>query len=77
MDLTPEVLKIIANGGISLVVLVIWYITFRTSSNQYQELVERLFKQIEQDTKYKELLTGILTRLETKIDYSDRKKNEQ
>lgn len=77
MDLTPEVLKILANGGISLVVLVIWYITFRTSSKQYQDLVERLFNQIEQDIKYKELLIGILTRLETKIDYNDRRRNEQ
>jgi len=77
MDLTPELLKILANGGISLIVLVIWYITFRTSSKQYQDLVERLFKQIEQDIKYKELLIGILTRLETKIDYNDRRRNEQ
>jgi hypothetical protein len=76
MDLTPEILKILANGGISLIVLVIWYITFKTTNKQYQDVVERLFKQIEQDIKYKELLIGILTRLETKIDYN-RRKNEQ
>lgn len=77
MDLSPEILKILANGGISLIVLVIWYITFKTTNKQYQDVVERLFNQIEQDIKYKELLIGILTRLETKIDYNDRRKNEQ
>ncbi len=76
MDLTPEILKILANGGISLIVLVIWYITYKTSNKQYQDFVERLFNQIEQDIKYKELLVGILTRLETKIDLRDRRKDE-
>lgn len=77
MDLTPEILKILANGGISVIVLVIWYITFKTINKQNQDVVERLFRQIEQDLKYKELLIGILTRLETKIDIQVRRnKNE-
>jgi len=68
MDLTPELLKIMANGGITVVVFVIWYITFKTTNKQYQEIIDRLFQQIEADLKYKELLTGILARLETKLD---------
>jgi hypothetical protein len=61
-------LSILANGGISLIIFVIWYVTFKTINKQYIDLVERLFKQIEQDLQYKELLTGIMTKLETKID---------
>ena len=61
-------LSILANGGISLIIFVIWYVTFKTINKQYIDLVERLFKQIEQDLRYKELLTGIMTKLETKID---------
>ncbi|MEJ5352448.1 MAG: hypothetical protein WHS65_12740 [Melioribacteraceae bacterium] len=76
MDLSPDTLKILANGGLSLIVFIIWYVTYKTSNKQYTDLVERLFKQIEQDLKYKELLIGILTRLETKIDLNERRKNE-
>jgi len=68
MELTPDLLKVIANGGISIIIFIIWFVTYKTQTKQYTETVERLFKQIEQDLKYKELLIGILTRLETKID---------
>lgn len=77
MDLTPDLLKIIANGGIAVVVFVIWYVTYKTSNQQYVELIDRLFKMIEQDLKYKELLIGILTRLETKIDIHDRRYDDK
>lgn len=73
MDLTPDLLKVLANGGIAIIIFVIWFVTYKTSSKQYADLVERLFKQIEQDLKYKELLIGILTRLETKYDIHDRR----
>lgn len=75
--LSPDLLKIIANGGISIIVFVIWFVTFKTSNKQYIELVDRLFKMIEQDIKYKELLIGILTRLETKIDLQRRYDNDR
>lgn len=77
MDLTPDLLKVIANGGISIIIFVIWFVTYKTQSKQYVDLVERLFKQIEQDLKYKELLIGILTRLETKVDLQDRRNRNE
>lgn len=77
MDITPDILKILANGGLSLIVFVIWYVTYKTSNKQYTDVIERMFKLIEQDIKYKELLIGILTRMETKIDVNERRyKNE-
>ena len=75
--LSPDLLKIIANGGIAMVVFVIWFVTFKTSNKQYVDLVDRLFRMIEQDIKYKELLIGILTRLETKIDLQRRYDNDR
>lgn len=68
MELTTDMLKVLANGGLSIIIFVIWFVTYKTQSKQYTDLVERLFKQIEQDLRYKELLIGILTRLETKVD---------
>jgi hypothetical protein len=54
---------------------VIWYITVKNQNKQFKEIlqqgqdnVKQIFKLIEEDTKYKELLTGILTRLEIKLD---------
>lgn len=77
MDLSPDLLKIIANGGISVIIFVIWFVTYKTQTKQYVDLVERLFNQIEQDLKYKELLIGILTRLETKIDLQGRRNRNE
>jgi len=68
MELNTDLLNILANGGIAVIIFVIWFVTFKTQTKQYTDLVERLFNQIEQDLKYKELLLGVLTRLETKID---------
>lgn len=73
MELTPDLLKVLANGGIAIIIFVIWYVTYKTQSKDYAALVERLFKQVEQDLKYKELLIGILTRLETKMDIQERR----
>lgn len=78
MELSPDLLKILANSGIAVIIFVIWFVTYKTQTKQYTDLVERLFKQIEQDLKYKELLIGILTRLETKLDVTERRtRNEQ
>lgn len=77
MDLSPDILKILANGGLSIIIFVIWFVTYKTQSKNYTDLVERLFKQIEQDLKYKELLVGILTRLETKIDVHERRSRNE
>ena len=77
MKLDPELLTLIGNGSIALIVFVMWYLSFKQLnrqqekiSKQNQENIQRMFVMIEQDIKYKEALTGILTRLETKIDVS-------
>jgi hypothetical protein len=75
MELTSDLINVIAQGGISVIIFVIWYLTFKTTNKQYVDIVERLFKQIEQDVKYKELLVGILTRLESKLDANKWKEN--
>lgn len=73
MDISTDLLKILANGGLSLIVFVIWYVTFKTTNHQFNDSTERMFKLIEQDIKYKELLIGILSRLETKIDVHEKR----
>lgn len=73
MELTSELLQALANGGVAIIIFVIWYITYRTHTQQHTATIERLFTLIEQDIKYKELLIGILTRLETKIDIQNRR----
>lgn len=73
MELTAEIIKVIANGGVPIIIFVIWYITYRTHTQQHTDTIERLFVLIEQDIKYKELLIGILTRLETKFDLQNRR----
>lgn len=68
MELNSEIIKVLANGGTSVVIFIIWFITYKTINKQYSEHVERLYKHIEEDVKYKELLVGILSRLESKLD---------
>ena len=76
MQLNSELLSLLANGGAPLLVFVIWLMTFKLFSRQqerafkeHQETVERLFKTIDADIKYKESLTAILSRMEMKIDF--------
>lgn len=40
---------------------------------QYKAMVERLFKNIDDDLKYKELLTGYMAKLDTKLDLQNRR----
>jgi hypothetical protein len=70
-----KLLSLLTSGGMQFVVFVIWYITVKNQNKQFKEIlqqgqdnVKQIFKLIEEDTKYKELLTGILTRLEIKLD---------
>lgn len=65
---SPDFLKVIANAGTTLIVFIIWYISFNNARHETSKTNERLFKMMEQDIQYKELLIGILTRLEIKID---------
>ena len=75
MKLEPELLNLIGNGSIALIVFVMWYISFKQLSRQQeknakqeQENIQRMFTMLDQDIKYKEVLTSLLSRLETKID---------
>ena len=75
MKLEPELLNLIGNGSIALIVFVMWYISIKQFSRQQeknarqeQENVKQMFVMLEQDIKYKEVLTALLSRSDTKID---------
>ncbi len=72
--LTPDFIKIIASGGTTVVGFVIWYFTFKYFAKVQEDTMKKYFMSIEQDLKYKEILIGILTRLELKIDLLHKEK---
>jgi len=43
---------------------------------QNKDQLAQIFKLMEDDIKYKELLTGILTRLEVKLDYASKEREK-
>jgi len=66
MKLEPELLNLIGNGSIALIVFVMWYISIKQFSRQQekntrqeQENVKQMFVMLEQDIKYKEVLTAL------------------
>ena len=70
-----QILQYIGNGGLAIVIFIIWYITYRQSSRQVQEMLElhsqieqRMIRAIEEDQQWKEILAGILSRLEVKLE---------
>lgn len=80
MELNAELIKIITSGGLSVILFVIWYITARNMQKQYKELqdqqlqvINRMFAIMDADMKYHELLTGVLGRIELKLDLSLKK----
>lgn len=66
--LSPELIKLVVNGGVTAVVFIIWYISFTRITRQNQEAMDHLIKVLHEDIKYKEILTGLLNRLELKVD---------
>jgi len=66
--LNSEIIALLTGGGLQLAVFVIWLFTFKYFTKQNNETMRKLFYNMEQDLKYKELLIGILSRLELKID---------
>ena len=75
MKLDPEMLNLIGNSSIAAIVFVMWLMSFKQFNRQQekvakttQENVERMFYLMEQDIKYKDVLTGILSRVEIKLD---------
>ena len=70
--LNSEILGLLASGGLQVAIFVIWLFTFKYFSKQNNETMRKIFYNMEQDLKYKELLIGILSRLELKIDMLDK-----
>lgn len=66
--LSPELIKLVVNGGVTAVVFIIWYISFTRITRQNQEAMDHLIKVLHEDIKYKEILTGLLNRVELKVD---------
>lgn len=83
MELNAELIKIITNGGLSVTLFIIWYITARSMQKQYKELqdqqlqvINRMFAIMDADMKYHELLTGVLGRIELKLDFFLKKEKD-
>ncbi|MCC6550053.1 MAG: hypothetical protein IT279_08295 [Ignavibacteriaceae bacterium] len=66
--LSPELIKLVVNGGVTAVIFIIWYISFTRITRQNQEAMDHLIKLLHEDIKYKEILTGLLNRVELKVD---------
>ena len=84
--LNPKIIDLIGQGIISAAILVIWFYTFKQSSKQQEDankryellatensnLIKQLFTIVQEDTKYKQLLAGILGRLEIKLESNNK-----
>jgi hypothetical protein len=69
------ILQTVSQGGLSIIVFVIWYFTFKKVTEErkqtidkYTELSEKLVAYLKEEQDYKALLAGILTRLEEKLN---------
>ncbi|MBV6510650.1 MAG: hypothetical protein HRU80_16465 [Ignavibacteriales bacterium] len=67
--LSPELIKLVVNGGVTAVIFIIWYISFTRITRQNQEAMDHLIRLLHEDIKYKEILTGLLNRVELKLDF--------
>ncbi|MCU7494758.1 MAG: hypothetical protein HF314_12045 [Ignavibacteria bacterium] len=76
-SITPDWLPVIANGGIGIIMFVVWYFTFKGMMGQLQSFIQSLLELVKQDAEYKSLLSGILTRLESKVDTINQKVDNQ
>lgn len=68
------VLQIAAQGGLALVIFVIWYYTFKKSNetakeayDKHTKLSEELLSLLKDEQEYKLMLAGVLMRLEEKL----------
>jgi len=74
-ELPANWLAMVMNGGIGVMMFVVWWFTLKTMNSQQQEFQKQqqeftksIIEMVKQDNQYKELLAGILSRLEYKID---------
>ena len=75
MDPMPMYVSIIKDGGLPIVLFIIWYLSFKQQIRRDKEIMQRekemmqqYLKQIDEDIKYKEILIGILSKVEVKLD---------
>ena len=73
IDVLP-ILQILSQGGLALVIFIIWYFTFKKSNetakeafNNHAKLSEDLIQLLKDEQDYKTMLAGILMRLEEKL----------
>ena len=76
MDFNADDFKLHANGGLTALGLGAWYLMEKYLQKQNKDQLAQIFKLMEDDIKYKELLTGILTRLEVKLDYASKEREK-
>ena len=69
------ILQILSQGGLALVIFVIWYFTFKKSNetskeafDKHGQLSESLIQLLKDEQEYKTMLAGILMRLEEKLN---------
>ncbi len=69
------ILQIISQGGLAVVIFVIWYFTFTQSNkitkeafDKHRELSEHLIQLLKDEQDYKLQLSGILDRVSVKLD---------
>lgn len=74
MDELKSILQVIGQGGLSIIIFVIWYFTFtranKTASEafrKHEELSAALLQLLKDEQEYKTMLAGILMRLEEKL----------
>jgi len=65
----------VVQGGVAIIIFVIWFFTFIRANAQYDELSKRheslsttLIQLLQDEQDYKSHLAGILQRLEQKLD---------
>lgn len=75
MEELRSILQVIGQGGLSIIIFVIWYFTFtranKTASEafrKHEELSATLLQLLKDEQEYKIHLVGVLSRLELKLE---------
>ncbi len=74
MEELRAILQVIGQGGLSIIIFIIWYFTFtkanKTASEafrKHEDLSAALLQLLKDEQDYKTMLAGILMRLEEKL----------
>lgn len=75
MEELKSILNIIGQGGLSIIIFVIWYFTFTRANKtiseafkKHEELSSVLLQLLKDEQEYKIHLVGVLSRLELKLE---------